>query len=213
MILLLCIYYYYRINRANSSKQAKRTVVQHFDFKARVDLKIRKEYPSLAAKTTYLYVGYYANNLANFPAVKLFSTAATFGSYIWMLPVSRRAVIPSAGDCSINVGVFTKAILEQPEKTHAKYVAVVVDTPTHDEMLQYWSEATGKRAAFLQVNGDDWCKAFGGVGEELYLNLKAFEENPRWAFDNDPLLGKDLGIEKDLVGTKSCLESLKDRLL
>ena len=73
--------------------------------------------------------------------------------------------------------------------------------------------ATGKHAAFLQVNGSDWCKAFGEPGEELYMNLKAFEENPKWAFDNDPLSGKDLGIEKDLVGTKACLAGLKDQLL
>lgn len=130
-----------------------------------------------------------------------------------MTPVSRGTVIPSAGDTSVNVGVFAKAILEQPDKTLGKYAAVVVDTPTHDEVLTYWTAATGKGAAFLQVDGSDWCKAFGEPGEELYLNLKAFEENPKWAFDNDPLSGKDLGIEKDLVGTKACLEKLKEQLL
>lgn len=178
-----------------------------------MDLEIRKDYPNLAAKTTFLYVGYYANNLANFPAAKLFTAPATFGLYVWMSPVSRGTVIPSAGDVSINAGVFTKAILEQPEKTLGKYAAVVTDTPTHDEVLNYWTAATGKAAAFLEVKGSDWCKAFGAPGEELYGNLKAFEENPRWAFDNDPLLGKDLGIEKDVVGTKACLERLKDELL
>lgn len=65
----------------------------------------------------------------------------------------------------------------------------------------------------MQVNGDDWITAFGAPGEEIYGNMKAFEDNPKWAFDNNPLSGKDLGIEKDLVGTKACLESLKDRLL
>lgn len=198
---------------SNLSKQAKRTVVQHFDFKAKVDLKIKKEFPNLAAKTTFLYVGYYANNLANFPAVKLFTAPATFGLHAWMMPVSRGTVLPSAGDVGINVGVFTKAILEQPEKTLGKYAAVVADTPTHDEVLKYWMAATGKTAVFLQVDSNDWCKAFGEAAEELYLNLKAFEENDRWAFDNDPLSGKDLGIEKDLVGTKACLEKLKDQLL
>jgi hypothetical protein len=130
-----------------------------------------------------------------------------------MMPVSRRTLIPSAGDTSINVGVFTKPILEQPEKTLGKYAAVVTDTPTYSEVLDYWTAATGKRAAFLQVNSDDWCKAFGEPGEEMYLNLKAFKENLKWAFDNNPLSGKDLGIEKDLVGTKACLEILKHQLL
>lgn len=174
---------------------------------------IKKEYPNLAAKTTFLYVGYYANNLANFRAAKLFTTEMSYGAYLWLVPVPRTTVIPSAGDTSINVGVVAKAILEQPERTWGKYVAVVTDTPSHDEVLEFWKAVTGKNAAFLHVDAGDWCKAFGEPGEELYSNLKAFEENPRWAFDNDPLLGKDLGIEKELVGTKACLESLKDRLL
>lgn len=176
-------------------------------------MKIRKEYPSLAAKTTYLYVGYYANNLANFPIAKPFTTPVFFGTYIWLSPVSNKAVIPSAGDVTVNVGLFAKAILEQPEKTLGKYVAVVADTPTHEELLGHWSDVTGKRAAFLEANGKDWIQAFGSVGEELYLNLKAFEENPNWAFDNNPLLGKDLGIESQLVGTKATFERLKDQLL
>ena len=195
------------------SQQEKRVAVHHFDFKAKLDVKIREEYPKLAAKTTYLYLGYYADNLANFPIFKLFSTAATFGTYIWMLPVSRKTVIPSAGDVKVNTGLFTKAILEQPDKTLGKYVSVVADTLTNEELLDYWSAATGKRAAFLQVNGDDWIKAFGVLAEELYPNLKAFEDNPRWAFDNNPLSGKDLGIEEDLVGTKACFERIKDQLL
>lgn len=174
---------------------------------------IRKQYPNLAAKTTFLYVGWYANNLANFPAAKLFTTQFTYGTYLWMLPVPRSTVIPSAGDTSINVGVFVKAILEQPGKTLGKYAAVVADTPTHEEVMGFWATATGKQAAFMHVDAGDWCKAFGEAGEELYLNLKCFQDDPRWAFDNNPLVGKDLGIEKELVGTKACLESLKDRLL
>ena len=198
---------------SDSLQKAKRTVVHHFDFKAQVDVKIKKEYPNLAAKTTFLYVGYYANNLANFPSAKPFTYPGSYGIYLWLMPVSRETVIPSAGDVSVNVGVFAKAILEQPDKTLGKYAAVVVDTPTHDELLASWAAVTGKATAFLQVNASDWVKAFGEPGEEFYVNLKAFEENPKWAFDNDPLSGKDLGIEKDLVGTKACLEALKDQLL
>lgn len=74
---------------------------------------IREEFPTLAAKTTYLYLGFYANDLANFLSAKLFTTAAAFGSYLWMSPVSRKTVVPSAGDVTVNVGIFTKAILEQ----------------------------------------------------------------------------------------------------
>lgn len=91
-----------------------------------------------------------------------------------------------------------------------KYAAVVTDLLSHEEFLDLWSGATGKKAAFFQVDAGDWVKAFGEPGEEMYGNLKAFEENDRWAFDNSPLSGKDLGIERELVGTKACLESLKN---
>lgn len=79
--------------------------------------------------------------------------------------------------------------------------------------MQYFKEITGKPAAHLEVNSSDYDEAFGAAGAELGANLKAFEENSRWSFDNDPLTAKDLGIEKDLVSTKQCMASLKDQLL
>ena len=194
-------------------QQTKRTVVQHFDFKAQVDVKIKNQYPQLAAKTTFLYVGYYATNLSEMPFAKFFTIPMSFGTYLWMSPVPRDTIFPSAGDTSVNVGVFVKAILAQPEKTLGKYATLVADTPTQADIVDLWSAATGKRAAYLQVNAEDWGKAFGEVGDELYANLKCFYDNPRWAFDNNALTGKDLGIEKELVGTKECLEKYKERLL
>jgi hypothetical protein len=112
--------------------------VQHFDFKANLDVQIRKEYPNLAAKTTYLYVGFYANNLANFPSAKLFTTPYAYGAYYWLNPVPRTAVYPSAGDVTVNVGVVTKAILEQRSKTLTKYVGVIAESINCDEMMAMW---------------------------------------------------------------------------
>ena len=79
--------------------------------------------------------------------------------------------------------------------------------------MDLWSGATGKKAAFFQVDAVDWVKAFGDPGGGIYRNLKAFEENDRWAFDNSPLSGKNLGIKGELVGTRACLEGLKKQLL
>jgi len=65
----------------------------------------------------------------------------------------------------------------------------------------------------MQVEARDWNALYGAGGEELYLNLKAFEENPRWASDNDPLTGQDLGIEGELLGSKEALIKSKDGLV
>lgn len=185
----------------------------HFDCKAQVDVAIRKSHPNLAAKTTFLYVGYYANNLVDLPLVKPFTTPGSFGSYFWISPVPRTVVLPSAGDTRVNVGVFTKAILAQPEKTQGKYVACVADAITQEQFLQHWSAATGKPAAFLHVDAGDWIKAYGSPGEEAYLNLKAFEENPQWYLDNSPLLAKDLGIDNEIVNTEAAFKSFGEKLL
>ncbi|CAI4215646.1 unnamed protein product [Parascedosporium putredinis] len=43
-------------------------VTPHMDYKANVDARIKSELPELAAKTTYLYFGYYPQNMAFFPS-------------------------------------------------------------------------------------------------------------------------------------------------
>jgi hypothetical protein len=42
----------------------------HMDYKANVDARIKAELPELAAITTYLYFGYYPQNMAFFPLCK-----------------------------------------------------------------------------------------------------------------------------------------------
>lgn len=44
----------------------------HMDYKANVDARIKAELPELARKTTYLYFGYYPQNMAYFPLIKPF---------------------------------------------------------------------------------------------------------------------------------------------
>lgn len=44
--------------------------VPHADYKARVDDYIKKKIPHLAKKTTFLWMGFYATNLAYFPPFK-----------------------------------------------------------------------------------------------------------------------------------------------
>ena len=58
--------------------------------------------------------------------------------------------------------------------------------------MDCWSAGAGKKAAVLQVEGSDWCKAFRERGKEIYFNLKIFEEILRWAVE--PLCGKGLGV-------------------
>lgn len=47
-----------------------RILTPHMDYKANVDARIKAELPDLAAITTYLYFGYYPQNMAFFPLIK-----------------------------------------------------------------------------------------------------------------------------------------------
>jgi hypothetical protein len=47
-------------------------VAPHMDYKANVDARIKSELPKLAAMTSYLYFGYYPQNMAFFPLCKPF---------------------------------------------------------------------------------------------------------------------------------------------
>jgi hypothetical protein len=55
---------------ARMIKPAGRLLTPHMDYKANIDARIKKELPRLAAMTTYLYFGYYPQNMAFFPLIK-----------------------------------------------------------------------------------------------------------------------------------------------
>ena len=88
------------------------------DHKAGVDDRILKELPDLAAKTTYVWMGWYSANMASFPLIRPFELPLSGGKWIWMQPSRADALLPISGDVSNNPGVFAVAALNHPEKTH-----------------------------------------------------------------------------------------------
>jgi hypothetical protein len=53
-----------------SAKRKVKVLTPHMDHKANVDARIKAELPDLAATTTYLYFGYYPQNMAFLPLIK-----------------------------------------------------------------------------------------------------------------------------------------------
>lgn len=78
--------------------------VPHMDFKANIDARIRSELPGLAAMTTYLYMGYYPQNMAFFPSLKPFEIVSipgrgvndTASRYKLFLTYSSRSLAPAS---------------------------------------------------------------------------------------------------------------------
>lgn len=66
----------------------------HMDYKANVDARIKAELPELARKTTYLYFGYYPQNMAYFPLIKPFEYVSFCVSKTWPRPRMLTARLP-----------------------------------------------------------------------------------------------------------------------
>lgn len=63
-------HYIWSTTPSSKRKSKGKILTPHTDYKANVDGRIKSELPELAAMTTYLYFGYYPQNMAFFPLIK-----------------------------------------------------------------------------------------------------------------------------------------------
>jgi len=175
-------------------------VVPHFDAKNKIDDYIKSK-ADLYAKTTFLWVTFYAQNY-QFPMYtpNLLKSA---GKYLQLQPVPPTVPVISIGDISKNVGVFTSSILAQPQLTHGRYVMAHVEKTTIGQMLQDWSEVTGKPSVYIQTSLEGFNEVWPMWAQEMGLMMKFWEEygENSWSGE-DFLTSKELGIKEKLAGVK-----------
>ncbi|OJD31706.1 uncharacterized protein BKCO1_4500091 [Diplodia corticola] len=189
--------------------------VPHMDYKAKVDQRIRDDFPDLAAKTTFFYVGFYSSNLAFFPNTKLFEVPGS-GKYVLALPTKPYATIPVTGHGSVTVGVWARQVLANPEKTLGKYVSVHTEVISFEQMVQAWSEVTGKPAVFAEITPEGYEQLWGIAGREMAAQMKFGELVTDWhAHLGKSLVSKEeLGISpEEAKGFKYAMEQLKAHLI
>ncbi|KAK0645967.1 hypothetical protein B0T16DRAFT_390486 [Cercophora newfieldiana] len=180
----------------------------HMDYKARVDARIKAELPALAAKTTYLYFGYYPQNIAYFPLLKPFAYPGT-GQHIQILATDPKAKILLAGDMGVNPGVWTRQVLAAGEKAFGKYANVALERWSFEEMMAKWSEITGKKGAVVQVSEAEWTSFWGPAGTELAWQFKFGELCDPWEAGPDHISAEELGIdESEVVGFEGTITPL-----
>lgn len=143
------------------------TSVPHFLSKARIDEYLTTK-SELAKITTYLIVGYYSSNLAEYDIPILEGT-----KYVWKQPAKSSSFLPMAGDAQVNCGLLTEASLRQPGLTRGKAVAVYVAS-TFEESLQLWGKAVGKEVEYVHLTFDEYvrqCPHGPKFGLELALGM------------------------------------------
>lgn len=179
-------------------------VVPHFDAKTRIDQYIKSN-KALLAKTTFLFVAFYASNLFYPPLTPNLLKSA--GKYVWTMPLTASTPCEHIGDHTANIGVFTNAIFNSTAKTAGgKYVLASVSENTFGESLALWAKESGKtdQTAIVQISLKDYEALWGIWGTEMGIMLEWWSVAKERSWDvptGEPLLrAGDLGLsEKDFV--------------
>ncbi|KAH8690176.1 putative hscarg dehydrogenase [Talaromyces proteolyticus] len=184
----------------------------HFESKAAVDEYILKELPDLAAKTTFFWISYYASNLTFPPFTP--NLLRSSGQYGWIQPVDGSTPITTVGDERKNVGLFVKAILQNPKLTRGgKYVLAEVETLTNQQVLESWGRATGKPVTYIPTTLDAYDSLFPKWGREMGVMLEFWNAAGKDSWSKPgvtPLHKEDLGIDVvKLTGLETALGAIK----
>jgi len=183
--------------------------VPHMASKNRVDQYLKKHYPDLLAKTTFLLVAWYAENLAWHEFFRP-QKYGNDGQYIYIQPCSPKTVIPMAGHVRKNTGTFVRAILTHPEKSLPANTAVVTVglTLSYPQLLEVWKKITGKKVTYLRCSKEEFTCLHGHAGLELALQYEFMENVGKLMDPPDLLEASALGITH-LVGIEETLEELE----
>lgn len=122
----------------------------HWDSKAAAVDFVEREMPELAKKTSYIYIGAYSSNPFLFP-----KRNKVTGEYSLTLPAPKDTRFPVI-DTEKSTGPFVRALVED-EPTGTRLLAYDFNL-TIAEVIDAWSEATGKKADFVQMSLDDMHK-------------------------------------------------------
>jgi len=185
-------------------------LVPHFEAKNRVDRYIKSN-PDLLAKTTFLWVTFYATNLY-FPMFTPY-LIPTSGKYIQIQSTPPTTPVLAIGDAKTNVGIFVSSILRQPEKSrNGTFVLAYVEKTTEGELIQTWAKAQNTQVEYLQVSTPTFNALWPGWAEEMGVMMEfwVWAGEKSWSGEDAILTSSDLGVKtEDLVSSAQAFIAVK----
>lgn len=111
---------------------------------------------------------------------------------------------------TVNPGIWVRQVLATGNKAYGKYANVALEKLTFQEMIDIWSEVTGKKGVLMETTIDAWTKLWGPAGNELGLQFKFGELCDPWEVDETFISPEELSIDQsEVVGFRSTIEGLK----
>ena len=110
---------------------------------------------------------------------------------------------------SVNPGIWVRQILATGDVAYGKYANVALERWTFQEMVNVWSEITGKKCVFTEITMEAVTKLYGPLGNELALQFRFGEACDPWKVTEDHISPEDLDIDPDeVVGFRGTIEGL-----
>ncbi|RAL12662.1 NAD(P)-binding protein [Aspergillus homomorphus CBS 101889] len=190
-------------SQTNSDGKA---AVPYYESKRRVDAFIRS-LPQLLAKTTFVWVGWYSANML-IPCFQPMRVRGADG-YLTLTNIDPVTKIPLAGDEKVNIGVFVRAVLEQPGKTlPGRIVSAVVEYRALRDVFEAFGVAKGCRVRCVRISREEYRALWPGLAELMDVSHHYFQVTDGRSFTavGEEVLGADdLGV-KGLVGLEEAFE-------
>jgi hypothetical protein len=135
------------------------------------------------------------------------------GQYIQLIASKADASVLLSGDMTVTPGLWTRQVLATGAPAFGKYSNVALERWTFQQMLDTWSEVTGKKATYIQASMEEWTSLWGPMGTELALQFKFGEMCDPWDEKNTEgrefISAEELGIKPEEVpGCKATLQGL-----
>jgi hypothetical protein len=125
------------------------------------------------------------------------------------MPTDPQAKVLLAGDMAVNPGIWVRQVLATGARSFGKYANVALERWSFQQMMDKWSEITGKRGVVVQVSEDMWTKLWGPAGTELAWQFKFGELCDPWEVTDDYVLPEQLGINtSEVVGFEGTIRDL-----
>lgn len=103
-----------------------------------------------------------------------------------------------------------RQVLATGDKAYGKIANVALEKWTFQEMIDAWSEITGKKGVFTEITSEAATKLTGLVGKELALQFKFGEACDPWVETEEHISPEELGIDtNEVVGFRGTIEGLK----
>ena len=138
----------------------------------------------------------------------------TASSYVQMAPAPSDVPLFTIGDPKANIGRFIIEALSHPEVSlPGRTVHVAIEETSNAKLLAAWSQATGKRAIYVQTTIESYDALWPGWGVVEGLMFQFYDEfrGKPWMPEGERMImAADLGIKvEDMVGVQEALQGIE----